>query len=69
MAASQGYFFTLHVLRSDVWSSFVRMNCNAQFSEIFRTNVFSNLTDIQREIFCRHIFRMDFVVIVREILE
>ena len=52
MAASQGYFYTLHVLRSDVWSyiiekcpSFVRMDCSAQFSEIFRSNV---LTDIQK---------------------
>ena len=56
MAATQGYYNTLHVLRSDVWSyirekcpSFVRMDCNAQFSEIFCTNVFFNLTDIQKK--------------------
>ena len=55
MEASQDDFYTLHVLRSDVWSyirekypSFVRMDCNAQFSETFRTNIFCNLTDIQK---------------------
>ena len=63
MAASQGYFYILHVLRSDVQSyirehfvSFVRMDCNAQFSEIFHTNIFWNLTDIQkRTIFLTYI--------------
>ena len=55
MADSQGYFFILHVLKSDVCSyirekcsSFVRMDCNAQFSEIFRTNVFCNLSNIHK---------------------
>ena len=55
MAASLGYFYTLHILRSDVFSyirgkcpSFARMDCNAQFSEIFRTNFFCNVTNIQK---------------------
>ena len=42
--------FSPHNMRDDIWSyfirkrpSFVRMNCNAQFSEMFSTNVSSDL--------------------------
>ena len=48
--------FNLHILLDDIWSyfirtchSFVRMDCNAQFSETFRTNVFSDLSSNQKE--------------------
>ena len=55
MSASLVYFYTLHILRSNVFSyirgkcpSFARMGWNAQFSEIFRTNVFCHVTKIQK---------------------
>ena len=52
MSVNSGY--ELHLVRDRVWSfvrekcqSFESMDANAQFSEMFRTNVFAQLSDQQ----------------------